>query len=684
MRKPVLVPIQPSLPKIVPTAGHPGKLIISENDVADRDGVWCVSGSGCNGACLLGQNGKILDDAVRGLDTPVRLLTLQGGLAVVEVRAQDGIVRPWLFDERLRLLSRSARPAGDEIYPIEPGGKEAVAAAEALGAACVALLSDAAAILSDNQVRELMALPQTVRLELTALAWSAIRHPGADDAYRTGEHKERVDRILSLNWLEVTQRMLELGRPTAPALSHDGEAFDVKIIVFDAYKAVAQIRDTADSDPWLLLLDVFELQHRYYGKSTRAIIFPRKWTFIAGHGFDWGWAHAWIGHALHLLVRLGADTAAWASQPTSLAILGRPHYWQHMGHQIWNTNSTLLRALEQAKLRGEPPPDYWDIAAAAGVEVYGPIEDFFPEFAGRVHRRAPDVDGAFIEAARQHQTLLFDVFHEVPTQSRTRMRLGIAKDPDIQALFRDDAARIFSGPDASQPVVVLGVRLQNRTASDLLETYVHIVRHLAESGPLIVILDGLTTSPRGGVFKTYSVPGNDYEFMNRERAFEAQFRALTDGLPITVIGCIGKPIRECLFWLGFADIFVAPHGTGAAKYRWIHNMPGLLLTSSQNVRFGHALRIYEAEGNVENPAELLYTLPEEVEDDLPGDRTYDEEGRLHDRWWLGLINHNFRIKDRSSLAARIADLFRRTIASHPRPGDTWREELCRVEQEQAE
>lgn len=211
------------------------------------------------------------------------------------------------------------------------------------------LLADVAA----PSARELLALPLAERQDRIARAWAAMDDLRMIQIDQSPLPRQRLLEVLALNWLDVTIRALETGRIEVPALSHDGMASEVSVIVTEPYEAIVQVHDRPGGLSWSILLDVFTLQHRYFKQCVRGIVFPADWTYVRGYASkQQRTLKVWLGLALKHIAELGPDAARWKAAPKTLAILGRPPYWQQMGHQMWNTNSTLLAAIERG-----PTPD---------------------------------------------------------------------------------------------------------------------------------------------------------------------------------------------------------------------------------------------------------------------------------------------------------------------------------------
>jgi hypothetical protein len=61
-----------------------------------------------------------------------------------------------------------------------------------------------------------------------------------------------------------------------------------------------------------------------------------------------------------------------------------------------------------------------------------------------------------------------------------------------------------------------------------------------------------------------------------------------------------------LFWSRHARYFVAIWGAGLAKYRWLTNRPGLVVSSRWNLLHREDLHIYDSADYMEDPAPIEF------------------------------------------------------------------------------
>jgi hypothetical protein len=87
------------------------------------------------------------------------------------------------------------------------------------------------------------------------------------------------------------------------------------------------------------------------------------------------------------------------------------------------------------------------------------------------------------------------------------------------------------------------------------------------------------------------------------------------GKPILVTATTGQPVATSLAWINAADCFIAIWGAGLAKYRWIGNKPGLVLTSHAHLLHSADLQIYSSRQYMEHPSPVVFIDPLAVHDE---------------------------------------------------------------------
>jgi hypothetical protein len=76
--------------------------------------------------------------------------------------------------------------------------------------------------------------------------------------------------------------------------------------------------------------------------------------------------------------------------------------------------------------------------------------------------------------------------------------------------------------------------------------------------------------------------------------------------PVTIIDNINGSMSASLFWLDHAVFFVSPWGAGLAKYRWVANKPGVVVSSKWVLDNKGDLHIYDDTKYMESPTPVRF------------------------------------------------------------------------------
>lgn len=287
----------------------------------------------------------------------------------------------------------------------------------------------------------------------------------------------------------------------------------------------------------------------------------------------------------------------------------------HIGHVIWNELSgleELVQMLEPVEL-----PDLCVLNSENGTEVFGPLDTLFPEFAGRVIR--PDVGWAGA-AAWVYESRLFFIRYMtkyVRAAVGERVRGEVDRDPRLAG---DRALAGRFGRDG-RPCILFGLRVGNRTMADQAGFLIAATEHLlARLGRIAIVLDGfssrLALDPTTS-YASFGPPGQEEPLVEELRLVFAVRRHF-HGRSVEIVSTVGAPIACSLFWIMQSRFFVAPWGAALAKYRWICNMPGFVMTNRYNIANpGDDLGIYHAPEFVEAPTPMRFIDLDHVAD-APG------------------------------------------------------------------
>ena len=300
-----------------------------------------------------------------------------------------------------------------------------------------------------------------------------------------------------------------------------------------------------------------------------------------------------------------ADDLQGRHQPGRVTAFLRCGSSAHIGHQLWNELSAidvLLRDLPVDRL------PCWIVpgdGSGSGIEFYGPLDALFPELLGRVVRGLPD-HPSVIRYAYREGLCLVRITREWISAGLRRRVAGLAALPPA--------------PDAAAPLVVLlGLRVENRTVNDLAAFCAWVIEEVMRARPGgTVVLDGHNArAPGAGVITSYREGEAARAPLDIERDLAAAMRVRFAGQDIRILDTLGRPLVDSLRWSAACHGFVALWGAGLAKYRWVANRPGLIVTNRWNLERKGDLRIYDEARYMEAPSPVAF-LPAALVRDTPG------------------------------------------------------------------
>ena len=169
-------------------------------------------------------------------------------------------------------------------------------------------------------------------------------------------------------------------------------------------------------------------------------------------------------------------------------------------------------------------------------------------------------------------------------------------------------------------VVVLGLRVENRTVADFPEFCEGLIDSLrAEMGKVAIVLDGHNIAKGAdGAYISHRQDPNLTSPITVERDLVARLtRTFAGRADIRLIDAVGLPMSISIFWsTQHCRFFVTPWGAGLAKYRWVSNSRGLVIAGKvfQEPQYRPTLHLYDDPACMESPTPLHFLEREAVED----------------------------------------------------------------------
>jgi hypothetical protein len=281
--------------------------------------------------------------------------------------------------------------------------------------------------------------------------------------------------------------------------------------------------------------------------------------------------------------------------------------FDHIGHHLWNELVGIDETLHRVGAEAMPSVI---VANPDATEIYGRIDEIFPELEGKV-ARLPDG----IALVRKIYNERLPPLH--PTGILVRRRLadrisGMATRNYMRGLpdaMLDDLRR------RGFHFVVLGLRVENRTVVDFPSFCEDLVEFLRRTlGRVAIVVDGQNCSESGFRYRI-TFQGNEHaSVLQVESDIVERLKAkFADNLDVAILSTIGLPVGASIALCDRADFFITPWGAGLAKYRWISNRPGLALAGPSCMRY-QPVHLYDDPVFTEANAPMYFMNATDIED----------------------------------------------------------------------
>ncbi len=334
---------------------------------------------------------------------------------------------------------------------------------------------------------------------------------------------------------------------------------------------------------------------------TMAVYVPEARLVLAADpdAFAERWPDLEIAFRRHL-ARHGRALFGYLDAATTVPL----HFWRgrnamHLGHLLWNDLSGIAAVVEAGP--ADRLPSFLVCESGSQPEMYGPLDRIFPELQERVVRR-PEPFIALVDGFYETRACLF---------RSSRMQVSKALRDRISAPERH----------AEAPVILLGLRTENRTLHDLPGFCRALVAHLAGTiGRAVLVVDGHNrhdgdpADGGGAMIWSHGELGAQFSPVEAEQELVGVVRQAALGTGIKVLSTVGEPVAESVAWGRAARFFVSFWGAGLAKYRWVCNCPGVVLTNRWNLGNLHDLHIYSQPETMEQPSPMVFVDVDAVHD----------------------------------------------------------------------
>lgn len=581
---------------------------IAVDPVVLQDGVFCVRLDDRTVPLRLGT--EPVTAFVPGW-RPTFVYTGFSPFAVLQFSSDAGEAAVWIVDaDGVRL--------GGSVAELDDGARDALRAA---AAPRVTQLMDAVlqqpALSFDPQTRAFLRLPEGLRRDIGQLCAASALPPvrrvlldAAPDAWDSGWGLDRthVETLLATPFQDRLLRVAEDGMLSWPS-PVDGRMLPVQgSLCSDDFRFAYRLVDAVHG---LVCYPIVSDHHA----ATLGLYVPALNILVFRNAGAVGWLNIYVPSLtcwlVPLVCRFGdAFEGYFHAGASRVASIMRGWPANHLGHQLWNELSGIDRFLRSAS--GPHLPEW--IVPGPETELWGPIDQVFPELQGRVNRSAPNADFAIKASYETGVCLVRITGMHVSARLRSGLRRIVEADPT-----HEEVRRVIRGrrrPDA--PVILIGLRVENRTMVDLLEFCEELLEHMADAFPgAILVLDGHNSGHHGRIVMSHGELSARRPPLEVERQIAAHLRRLQVGRDVMVVDTLGAPIWASLAWCEQADCFFSIWGASLSKYRWACNKPGLVVTSRWNRTRRADLHIYDSPQFMESPSELAFVDAELVQD-VPG------------------------------------------------------------------
>ena len=278
------------------------------------------------------------------------------------------------------------------------------------------------------------------------------------------------------------------------------------------------------------------------------------------------------------------------------AKVGAFTFYRHLGHHLWNELTGL-----DAALRDNASAEVFSVNSDRS-EMFGRLDDLLGCQVDRFIR-------TLWELPERLYSERIGFLHLTSNRVTHSLRQKII-DVAVSQHQRGADGR------ADAPIVILGMRVENRTVVDLAAFFADVIRALAdELGAVTVVLDGHNAAHGAAPYDVLDEVGS-MRPRDAELSIWSDLQCSFAGdARVRIVSTLGRPVSESIAWCTRAICFVAPWGAGLAKYRWVCNLPGLLVSNCLLLGADESY-LYEDQRYMETPTRV-YRVSADTVTDLP-------------------------------------------------------------------
>jgi hypothetical protein len=287
----------------------------------------------------------------------------------------------------------------------------------------------------------------------------------------------------------------------------------------------------------------------------------------------------------------------------------------HIGHYIWNELSMvhLLKSLHREV--------HAFLYSSCNEPVFS-VEEVFPDMAGKVVRHTSNLDHLKASIVDGVEFFPFMSFHIDAPFAKRLADLSIAAEAEFDAEMRDTRKTSF--------ILLIGLRLENRSWIAQKDGYIALMDALSTlDHDITVLFDGHNFhDPKARTFirshQEHHADENAIpEIVRREIEIvdEVMTHVRAKKYPnLHVINLIPCSVARSIVAALNCDYLITHWGAGLAKYKWVANAEGCIISSRSVLESKGDLRIYDSTEFLENATPFYY---------YPADRIVDVGAHTH-------------------------------------------------------